>query len=317
MTNFKLLPGAVSKRSLVTSYGFNLKHLHLLISFGVLKVLGQGVDEASLGNLREGEHYVVCLECGARQAAITPKHLRACSGLDLEKYKMSHPEAPLASSVTDEARAKSDVQKRRQSEVLRARFQTPVGEVTRKQISESSKRFMQTGYREKATVHLRRYVEEHRDVFVKSSRKMWQDPEFRSRMSQIHRERNARLGSAPGSASHARGFITKTFSKPHRIFEAALIEAGVQGLQREFLVGYYRVDEAVPDKKVAIEVDGCYWHGCEKCGFLGHPDILKLDRRKTTYLLKRGWKILRVPEHRVKENLQEAVREVVEALHVG
>ena len=77
------------------------------------------------------------------------------------------------------------------------------------------------------------------------------------------------------------------------------------------------MDEALPGKKIAIEIDGCYWHGCLVCGFEGHPDTLRLDRRKKTYLLKRGWRIFRIPEHEVKKDLQQVVREVVEALHVG
>ena len=172
---------------------------------------------------------------------------------------------------------------------------------------------MQTDYRKKAGDHLRAYVKEHRDVFVKTSKKMWENPEFRSRMSQIQRERNAALGTT----THARGYITRTFSKPHQMVEAALIKAGVRGLQREFLIGHYRVDEALPSEKIVIEVDGCYWHGCSICGFEGHPDTLQLDKRKTTYLLKRGWRILRVPEHRVKKDLQKVVQEIVEALYAG
>jgi very-short-patch-repair endonuclease len=311
MSNYALPSGAVSKRFLITTYGFNLKHLRTLLDLGVLRTLGHGIDEASLENLREGEHYVVCLECAARQAIITPRHLKMCSGLDLDEYKAKHHGSPVISSVTVKAKAKSEAQKQKQSETLKARFRTPLGEVTRQQISEASKKLMQTEYKSKAASHLRRYVREHREVFVKSSRRMWEDPEFRLRMAEVHRERDRRLGTT----THARGFITRTFSKPHRIFEAALVEAGVEGLQREFLVGYYRVDEALPDSKIAIEVDGCYWHGCSECGHLGHPYTLKLDQRKTTYLLNRGWKVVRVSEHMVLKDLQGAVRKVVEAIN--
>jgi very-short-patch-repair endonuclease len=281
MANYKLPPGAVSKKSLESSYGFNFKHLQTLLSAGVLTTLGHGVSTDSLANLEEGVHYVVCLECGSKQAAITSKHLKMCSGVTLSEYKTRHPHALLASSVTNKSRAKSAEQKLRQSETLKARFQTPAGEVTRKQISEAAKKLMATEYRQKASDHLRDYAKQHREEFSRLARERWQDPEFRA------------------------------------VVEAALIEAGVQGMCREFSIGYYRVDEAIPDKKVAIEIDGCYWHGCSKCGFPGHPDTLALDVRKSTYLVNRGWKIIRIPEHRVKEDLQKVVQEVVEVLHAG
>ena len=87
-------------------------------------------------------------------------------------------------------------------------------------------------------------------------------------------------------------------------------------MEREYLIGFYRVDEALPLRRIAIEVDGCYWHGCQKCGFSGRPAILNLDRRKTTYLSSRGWKIIRIPVHAILQDLAKVVEEVLEAIHV-
>jgi very-short-patch-repair endonuclease len=131
-------------------------------------------------------------------------------------------------------------------------------------------------------------------------------------MQQIHQDRHAALAVG---AAHARGFVTRTFTKPHRVLEMALLAAGVQGLVREYRIGFYHVDEALPHLALAIEVDGCYWHGCSVCGFPGHPGTQALDRRKTTYLCCKGWRVLRIPEHCITQDLASVVKELQEIIH--
>lgn len=309
MANPKLPDGAVSKRSLTVRFGFNSKHVKNLLATGVLHPLGPGISAESVSRLQEGLHYIVCLACGAKQAAITVKHLRACSGLSLTKYSKAYPQAALVSTVTDERRVKTEAQRLAQSRKLKARFQTPEGEETRRQISAASKRLMQTPYRAKASEALTQYNWDHRQEKATESRLRWQDPVFRAKMREVHeRSRDAILTSV----ANARGHLTKTFTKPHRALEEALLEAGVLGLEREFPIGPYRVDEALPSIKVALEVDGCYWHGCQECGFHGRPEILALDKRKNTYLLRRGWRVIRISEHRIKGNLPRVIAEILE-----
>ena len=312
MANPKLPPGAVSKRHLTTHFGFNTKHILTLLRLGVLRTLGLGVDVTSLAGLREGIHYVVCRACFAKQAAVTTKHLRACSGLGLGQYRVQYPDAPLATTLTSIKRAKSDDQRARQAHVLRQRFQTPEGLVTREKIRVASVRLMQTPYRSRASAHLTEYNQTHRQERSAEWRARWQDPVFRARMQAVHLRRRAALEA---SVARARGYRTTTFTRPHQVLERALVDAGVQGLVREYLVGYYRVDEALPELKLAVEMDGCYWHGCLQCGFPGRPATRVTDKRKTTYLLKQGWRVLRVPEHRVRDDLARVVEEILEASH--
>lgn len=310
MANPKLPEGAISKRSLTTRFGFNAKHLTLLLRSGVLSPMGLGVAVESLSRLQEGTHYVVCQACGAKQAAITPKHLKTCSGLSLTAYATAYPQSLLASSVTDANRVKTEAQRSAQSRKLKERFQTAEGEITRKQISDASKRLMQTPYRNKASEHLTRYNRSHRQEKAVESQARWQDPTFRAKMRKVH-ERGR--GALLASITNARGHLTKTFTKPHQTLEEALLTAGMRGLEREYPIGPYRVDEALPTIKVALEVDGCYWHGCQECGFHGRPENLALDKRKNTYLLRRGWRVIRVPEHRIKDDLPRVVAELLEA----
>ena len=49
----------------------------------------------------------------------------------------------------------------------------------------------------------------------------------------------------------------------------------------EFGIGPFGVDLAFPDRKLAVEADGTYWHGSEK--------QQSKDRRKGAHLRKAGW----------------------------
>ena len=70
-------------------------------------------------------------------------------------------------------------------------------------------------------------------------------------------------------------------------------------------------------KKIIIFVDGCFWHGCPKCGHVPKTNNsywgAKLDRNKVRdkknnrILKKEGYKVLRFWEHDIKKNLPKCV----------
>jgi very-short-patch-repair endonuclease len=210
------------------------------------------------------------------------------------------PDSQVLSLDIKESKKKTESQKKAQSNKLKERFKTPEGEVTRKQISKAAHEMQESGYREKASAFLTQLNrrEDMRVLRRSQSKARWEDPKFVLKMKEYqvtHRE------EVLESAAKARGHIKRTFSNPHRLFEEALVKAGVEGFHREFRVGYYHLDEAFPSIKLCVEIDGCYWHGCSECGFEPNRDIANLDKRKTTYLTKRGWLIIRVPEHDSKD----------------
>ena len=86
-----------------------------------------------------------------------------------------------------------------------------------------------------------------------------------------------------------------------------LIHEGTLKFQTEFLLGYYRIDEADPKLKLAVEVDGCYWHGCVDCGFPGLRSNHSLDKRKNSYLESQGWRVLRLKEHEINLDVESCV----------
>jgi very-short-patch-repair endonuclease len=105
------------------------------------------------------------------------------------------------------------------------------------------------------------------------------------------------------SAAHARGFKVYKRSGLHEMFKKAMTENGLLGFDSEHRVGFYSVDEANERLKLAVEIDGCYWHGCKECGFQGIRGTQNTDRRKEGYLRSHGWKLLRIPEHEIKTDL--------------
>jgi DNA mismatch endonuclease (patch repair protein) len=269
--------------------------------------------QESLKALTEPEHFVTCKACGAQQGQITSKHLRACSNIDLAEYAKKWPDALTLSKFVSGHKEKTPEQKEHQSDTLKKRFQTPEGEVTRKQISDAAVRMMATDYRAQATKHLQdlNNSEEQRAFLSIKSKERWANGTMREKVQTWHKENRE---FSLNSANHARGHISRTFSKPHQKVEAALIAAGLKGLLREHSIGHYRVDEALPDLKLAIEIDGCYWHGCAQCGFEGVGVIKTLDKRKGTYLQRHGWEVLHILEHDIAQNLSVCVEQVMAAV---
>jgi very-short-patch-repair endonuclease len=69
-------------------------------------------------------------------------------------------------------------------------------------------------------------------------------------------------------------------------------------------VGFYRVDVADPEKKIAIEVQGCWYHSCPLCCPNGATSVTQKQNRrndptKLSYLRNRGWQVIYVWEHAV------------------
>jgi DNA mismatch endonuclease (patch repair protein) len=80
------------------------------------------------------------------------------------------------------------------------------------------------------------------------------------------------------------------------------------------------IDIAFTRRKVAIFVDGCFWHGCADHGTHPRSNVdwwqrklqanQQRDRDTDRLLQERGWTVIRIWEH---ESLASAVRRVVEA----
>jgi very-short-patch-repair endonuclease len=313
MSSHSLAPGCVSKRSVSIRLGLNIWSINLLIKEGILISSGYGILEDSLSNLIEGRHFVTCHGCGLYQGEITSKHTVKCCGLTLPQYKERWPNSLLVSELSKKKGQKTESQRKAQSEKLILRFQTEAGDITRHQISEAAQKLQASEYRVRASDHLRALNSspERRAQISREGKERWLRDDFRAKMAAINASRRQEVLK---SAAHARGYLIETFTKPHRLVEDLLVESGLQFFMREYPIGYYHVDEALPEIKLAIEVDGCYWHGCQECGLPPRGDVLYLDRSKSSYLAKHGWLLVRIKEHEILRNPTECLLRVQTAI---
>lgn len=132
---------------------------------------------------------------------------------------------------------------------------------------------------------------------------------------------------APPSSAHATATMRANRGRdtaPEVSLRAALHRSGARfrkDLRLDLPGGRTRPDIAFTRQRLAVFVDGCYWHGCTEHRSLprSNPDFWAAkidatrtrDRRQTAILREAGWKVLRVWEH---EPLDEAVRRVLEAI---
>lgn len=98
---------------------------------------------------------------------------------------------------------------------------------------------------------------------------------------------------------------------------------GLRGYRKHWKVPG-KPDFAWPGRKVAIFVDGCFWHGCTKCKYLPRTNVTfwkkkieankARDKRVRRSLRLQGWKVLQFWEHDVKRNPNRVALEVVWAV---
>ncbi len=72
--------------------------------------------------------------------------------------------------------------------------------------------------------------------------------------------------------------------------------------------GFHQVDILI-EPNIAIEVDGCYWHGCVECGH-ANPKKTKKDKRVTSELQKQGLTVLRFWEHSIKSDIDSVIQKI-------
>jgi len=83
-------------------------------------------------------------------------------------------------------------------------------------------------------------------------------------------------------------------------------------------------DIALPKKKIAVFIDGDFWHGYQfakwkkrlpkKYWVQKIEGNIRRDRRNRTKLKKEGWKVLRVWGHEVKNNPSQALNRIKKIL---
>jgi very-short-patch-repair endonuclease len=314
----------LSLRQVCLQYGFNPDHVRELTRLGALTVVQGSTPlrpkymQEQVERLDRDIHYIVCRACGRWAGQMSTKHLQWCSRISLEDYKARWPDAPLLSGVASNSRVKTPEQRQQQSETLKARFQTPEGEVTRQQIREASRRLMGTSHREVLVARLVEHnrSEAHRKQAAVTARKLrplvikWHQE---NRGASLAGAAHARIYKRDTAMFAARAVVNKT-SKLHLGFKTLMEQTGLTGFTTEGKVGPFEVDEAHYETCLAVEVDGCWWHGCATCGHNGVASTLANDKAKNAYLKAAGWCVLRLPGHIVEKDPQTALEQIKEAL---
>lgn len=83
-------------------------------------------------------------------------------------------------------------------------------------------------------------------------------------------------------------------------------------------------DFASKSKKIAVFIDGCFWHGCRKCRSIPESNKefwedkirynKKRDRKNTRLLKNGGYTVLRFWEHEVNKNPDSVLKSIKEAM---
>jgi DNA mismatch endonuclease (patch repair protein) len=117
------------------------------------------------------------------------------------------------------------------------------------------------------------------------------------------------------AAIHSRGNSTTELP-----FAKVLWAAGLRGYRKHWPVAG-KPDFAWPGRKVAVFVDGCFWHGCH-CKYLPRTHTAfwsnkietnkRRDRRVSRALRRDGWTVIRVKECKV--NSVVTIRRLVEII---
>ncbi len=112
-------------------------------------------------------------------------------------------------------------------------------------------------------------------------------------------------------------------TKPEVLLRKRLYNGRLTGYRLHYkLPG--RPDVAYTSKKVAIFVDGCFWHRCPKCFVKPVTNVLfwkkkinanvRRDHKTDRILASMGWRTLRIREHEINHNLKNCYEKVKRSL---
>lgn len=104
-----------------------------------------------------------------------------------------------------------------------------------------------------------------------------------------------------------------------RRLRAGLVSSGISGwrVNAKDLAG--TPDFVFDKQKIAVFVDGCFWHGC-KCKRPSKTNVdfwttkiernVARDKRDSRVLRRQGWKVIRVKEHELKRSVSKVVHRI-------
>lgn len=112
---------------------------------------------------------------------------------------------------------------------------------------------------------------------------------------------------------------------PELSLRRSLWKAGIRGYRLHWGKAQGRPDIAFPGRKIAIFVNGCFWHRCPYCQLSApksHTDFwkrkfddnAKRDQLKARQLRETGWNVMTLWECELNKDLEKAAMRVKELL---
>lgn len=82
--------------------------------------------------------------------------------------------------------------------------------------------------------------------------------------------------------------------------------------RKNYRIGRKTIDIAFITKKIAVLIDGCFWHGCPKCYKKPKSNVtywdqkinsnIRRDKITNLNLKTDGWRVIRIWEHSIRNN---------------
>lgn len=241
----------------------------------------------SLIKNEDSEYCIFCKECGEPVITLTSSHLKNKHNMTSEQYLEKYPASSLWSikygisqsraakkretnSFSDRNHSSESKLKMREAKLGTTRSE----EAKKKQSDSMKKKWRDSGYAESVSIGT-----------SKAKKEQWKDPVFARKMMEAWQVK-------PNSVEEKLGILL--------------------GIDYEYVGdGKFSIEGYIPDfiningKKHIVEMNGCYWHCCEKCGFgdivlpngLTSFEIWERDKSKQQTFEKYGYKVTTVWEH--------------------
>ena len=107
-------------------------------------------------------------------------------------------------------------------------------------------------------------------------------------------------------------------------FLRILKEHKIKGWRRHYAKLEGKPDFVFPEHRIAVFLDGCFWHACPKCSVIPKSNIefwnkkiaqnKKRDRLVNRTLKEKGWVVLRIWEHDIKKSPDSVAKKLIRYL---
>lgn len=102
--------------------------------------------------------------------------------------------------------------------------------------------------------------------------------------------------------------IVNPLSKPHMMLRDSMIKEGIySGFESCQPLYYFEIDELNKFGKICVEIDGDYWHSL--------PKRIIQDKRKDTFLTNKGYKVVRIKEREIYDDVNACVNKIKSELN--